>query len=321
MLAKCAKCQKVFSTDHYGPNTCPACGAQLMLAAPPGAEAAPQPPPSADEGGAPQSPGGDASGFGQSPSGIPPAGEPGPAFGQLPPPGSSGFAAAEEDQPTPWEERGRLGFFPALFETIKQSFVDPVSFFARMRTDDVVQPLFYYWIVAGFGALVGNLWQAMMAAFRSATTPEMNLPADNPLTPFLQSMMEMQNSPATAMWTAIGGVVLAPVWLFVYAGILHLFAMLFRCANRGFSATLRSVAYASGPIVLAIVPFCGSFIGGLWSTVLMVIGLWKTQRGSLGGAIGAVVTPLVIFACCLCLGSIMLGVAGFAALAAAGAGN
>jgi hypothetical protein len=43
MLARCARCQGTFSTDHFGLQTCPHCGAELMLADP-NAPAGTQPP-------------------------------------------------------------------------------------------------------------------------------------------------------------------------------------------------------------------------------------------------------------------------------------
>ncbi|HYG70330.1 MAG TPA: YIP1 family protein, partial [Anaeromyxobacteraceae bacterium] len=52
MLARCARCQGTFSTDHFGLQTCPHCGAELMLSdpnAPKGAQP-PAPPPEKPSG-------------------------------------------------------------------------------------------------------------------------------------------------------------------------------------------------------------------------------------------------------------------------------
>jgi hypothetical protein len=96
---------------------------------------------------------------------------------------------------------------------------------------------------------------------------------------------------------------LAPLGLFISAGIYHLFGMLFRSANRGFDATLRTVAYASGPSLLQLVPLCGGVVGGIWMIVLTVIGYWKTQRTSVAAALAVVLIPIVLAFCCVCVGA------------------
>jgi hypothetical protein len=104
MLARCARCQGTFSTDHFGLQTCPHCGAELMLAdpnapagtqppaAPPGTQPSETRPPSppASVGGVRE---GEAGGEGRgeggtAPTGPSPAPAPpgGPVWGAPPPP-------------------------------------------------------------------------------------------------------------------------------------------------------------------------------------------------------------------------------------------
>ena len=42
MLARCARCQGTFSTERYGRQTCPHCGAELILPPPPGTPTEPE---------------------------------------------------------------------------------------------------------------------------------------------------------------------------------------------------------------------------------------------------------------------------------------
>jgi hypothetical protein len=189
---------------------------------------------------------------------------------------------------TPWEERPSI---TSLIETIKASFVDPTRFFGRMRVDNTAGALSYYWIVSAFGVIVGQLWSAAFAlagiSFGGAGATAEGFPA-------------ALSGPGGALLIGFGSALIAPVILFIVAGIIHLGAMIFRSADHGFNATLRSVAYASGPAILQAVPFCGGPIGGIWSLVLMVIGIWKTQRTSVGAAVGAVLLPAALAMCCAC---------------------
>src|SRR5688572_22681974 len=103
MTAKCAKCQEVFPTERYGRQNCPKCGAGLMLAAPPGTPEVPSDqPPSSAPGPGPQ---------------LPPPG----GFGAPFPPSAPHAEDGPQDQPTPWEERSRLGIVSAYVETVQRS--------------------------------------------------------------------------------------------------------------------------------------------------------------------------------------------------------
>lgn len=313
MLAKCAKCQHVFSTDHYGQNLCPACGTELMLAQPGGSGGQP---PSAPGGDARQASEGETSGEWQSaPDRFGPASTPFGQAGAMPGAVAGPWQAAEAPLgPTPWEERATRGLFAAYAETLKRSFADPVKFFGSMRVDNMDGAISFYWINAAIGAIVGYFWQALFAVVSSGSNA--NLPAEHPLAQYA----DFQPGPLLYLGLGVAVAVFAPVALFLSAGIYHLGAMLFKTANNGFNATVRSVAYASGPALLAIVPFCGSAIGGVWTLALVVIGLWKTQRGSVGGAVGAVLVPIAVAACCVCASvGAAAAVGGFAAASAMGA--
>ncbi len=296
MMARCAKCQQVFKTERYGRQFCPLCGAEVMLQPPgeaPPPAARPEEPssPAPAEGGAPP-PGGTVT---PPPSngglGLPPAG---------PPSGRSTGGGS-----SPWERRGELGFFPALFETLKGSMTDPVKFFEQMRVDNADGAVTYYWLVAGVGAVAGQLWQALFALLKSGAASRMT--SDNPMAAWVNSMANLP--PLAHVGMGIAALVLAPVFLYIGAGIVHLSAMLFRSAGNGFNATLRAVAYAAGPSLLGIIPACGAFVGGIWSLVILVIAVWKLQRTRPGLAAGAVLLPIGLLFCCLCIGAVAIGVA------------
>lgn len=294
MMARCAKCQQVFQTDRYGRQFCPLCGAEVMLQPPGGAPPPPAaPPPSAPSSPAPPGPAAAPSGEAgvPPPSGgfVPPAGG---GFG--PPPGGEVILG----ESTPWERRSELGFFPALLETLKRSMTDPVRFFERMRVDNADGAVSYYWLVAGIGGLFAQLWQAAFSALKiGATSSFSSFPVtDNPMASWANL------GPMAQVGAGLVALALAPVALYISAGIFHLSAMLFRSAGSGFNATLRAVAYAAGPSLLGVIPACGSLIGAVWMLVLLVIAIWKLQRTSVGLAVGTVLAPMALLLCCLCIG-------------------
>ena len=104
------------------------------------------------------------------------------------------------------------------------------------------------------------------------------------------------------------------VQFFFTAALLHGALWVVGGAKRGFTATVRALAYAQGPYLIALVPLCGASIAGLWTLVLSVIALAALHRISVGRAIGAYAVTIAA-ACCLCCLPVV-GVASVASMAA-----
>lgn len=275
MIARCAQCQEVFTAETFGRQHCPRCGAELMLNPPKGSSDPGAASPEA-AGGPPQAP----------PPGVPI---------HLPSAGSPD-AEGPQDQSTPWEERATIGLGAAYVETLRKSMLEPVAFFTRMRVDSAEGAVKYFWINAGIGGFSAELWQALLSLTRRGPSFPMTLPNGEPI-PFAEAFSAM-NSPSTHLMMAVAMLLLAPVGLYLWSGLLHLGALIFGSAGNGFLATRKAVAYASGPNLLQLIPCCGGLLALGWYLVLLVIGIWKAQRTSVGAAIGVVVVPL-FFVCCL----------------------
>jgi len=287
MLARCARCQGTFTTDHYGRQRCPHCGSDLVLADP----NAPQPtvPAGREESAPPE---------GGAPLGAPPP--PSGGWAPLPPP-----PPAPGEVPSPFAERVRRGFFASFFETWKLASVEPQAFFARVRIDQLGSAVLFgvlaSWVGSAVAALFGWLGgAAWMGAVRQA----------------MQGIPGERSQIFERLALAMGGgatlirVVLAPifavVFIFVGAGILHLFLLLFRGGARGFHATLTVMAYSSGVYLLSAVPVCGGVVAPIWQAVILVIGLAAVHRCSMGKSAGAVLLPLLLCVCCACLAGFAL---------------
>jgi hypothetical protein len=220
--------------------------------------------------------------------GGPPPGPPGP------PPGSAAVP------PLPWEDRERIGFFPALFETVKLFVTSPTEAYARARErGDYMAPLLYAVLIGWVMGIIGQLWSLL---FQGAWMSMM--PAD-----FRDQMGAMGMGASNAAGFVLG-LILTPliivIVLFVWSGIVHLFLMMLgghQQSASGYEGTFRTVAYAQTASLAQIIPVFGGLIAFVWSIVLVVIGLVRMHRTSQGKAVGAVLLPIAL--CCVCIGVVM----------------
>lgn len=215
----------------------------------------------------------------------------------------------------PWEDRARLGFFPALIETIKLFVTAPQDGFARMKEKgDYLSPILFAVIVGVAGVLMAQVWSLL---FGSSML-------------FVPGAMKQQMAPAMAgqgmVWFGILLVspILVVVGLLIASGLFHLALLLLKgtdSSTAGFEGTLRVVAYSQVVQLTAVVPFVGGLLGLVWAIILYTLGLSAVHRTTQGKALAAVLLPLVL--CCVCvlvIGGLAMGGL-MAALAGAGTGN
>lgn len=126
-----------------------------------------------------------------------------------------------------------------------------------------------------------------------------------------------------ALSTMILTPILSTLFLFVAAGIIHLFVMLLvKPAGTGYESTYRATAY-SLPIssLVSWVPFIGPFIGfaaGLYAIYLSIVGVRELHSTTMQSAALAVLIPVgILFLLFACL-AILLGAALLAAVGMSG---
>lgn len=202
---------------------------------------------------------------------------------------------------TPWERRGQIGFASALAETTQQVLLQPKQFFEGMAvTGGVGSPLLYA-LILGYLSLVVNAIYGLIfrGVFGAGAFGFGKQSAEfDRLRGFLESWVGTTVQLITGpIWIVIGA--------FVAAGILHVMLMILGGANRDFEATFRVVAYGHAVNIVALLPFCGSFISVIWWIVVAVIGLATVHRTSIGQALAAVLVPILV-CCCCCAGMIGL---------------
>jgi len=195
----------------------------------------------------------------------------------------------------PWEQRRQLGFWPAAKETWIRSCMHPVDFFRAFSFPGGFSDALLYGVLVGtigtFGALI---WQSLWGLFQAGLS---NVP----------------HSGFSALWIFGSGLVFLlfmPIFLAVgmilNAAIVHFFLLIFKSNRQDFEATFRVVGYAQSPALLNLVPIVGGLVGGVWSLVLVIIGLREVHQISTGRAVAVVFAPMVICCCGIALTASML---------------
>jgi hypothetical protein len=212
---------------------------------------------------------------------------------------------------TPWERRAELGFVTAWARTVQEALLEPGKLFADARLDRGPAQLGFAVLTASvFGAIgqgLGILVRAQSDAFFQRMLSQQDMPD------FLRDLLKTSQSMSSSPGGFLLGVLLLPLFnfLFVYlnAGVTHLFALLLGQSKRGFSATFAACTYSFAPLVLLAVPGCGGIVALLWLIVLTGVGLKVTHGIKPGGAAATVLAPYAVFCCLGCVSAVVLGAA------------
>jgi hypothetical protein len=198
--------------------------------------------------------------------------QPPPRFPEPPPPpfppGGSG---------PPWESAGMS--LQSFIDTAKGVLTDPVATFGQMRREGGLGPPLIYYVVGMLIGVIGSmLWNVIGFG---------GMPFGGP------SAGEAMGGMAIIVFVPI----CATIGLFIGSLIIHFALGLFGGQKYPYETTFRTMAYAFGSTQpIAIIPFCGGFIGAIWGLIVAVIGLSQMQETTTGKAAAAVLTPTVI--CC-----------------------
>ncbi|MBI5777983.1 MAG: YIP1 family protein [Planctomycetes bacterium] len=186
-----------------------------------------------------------------------------------------------------WEDQGP--FFRRLYNTWKEIAFHPIRFFANMPTDAGIGRPYLYFLITGFiGSLAAVIWLVpiyLIVFLPMAFTEAGWLPL------------------ATIMGFLAAMVILSPIIssiaIFIMAGVYHLSLMIFGGNKKGFEATFRSIAYATGSASIGnLIPFFGGWAAMLGAIILTIIGFRESHRIPTVKAILAYLVPLALGMCC-----------------------
>jgi hypothetical protein len=189
----------------------------------------------------------------------------------------------------PFEDRS-LPFFTRLSQTAGRAFSDPMRLFSAMPSGDIGPPLLYGVLVNTVAIVFLVLWQM--------TFGSLAMLADS------ASAEEVMFSTWVMVVCMVFSPLLAAVALFIQTGIYHLVLLLLGDGQRGFPITFRAVAYGSTPQLLAVIPFCGELVGGVWNIILEIIGASQGHGTEWWRALLAYFLPTIL-CCCLAVWALM----------------
>ncbi len=184
------------------------------------------------------------------------------------------LVASQEGSEPAWEERARIGFFPAILRTMNAVLFRPSATFASLKhTGGLTGPLLYTILLnttlhtlfgllslAGLIMMSGQefetkiqLLQVQLHALQELS-PNFTLSMPALGKPFIESMLLIN----ILLWPAI-----AVVANFLGAGILHLSLRMVGGANRPFETTFRTICYLCGSfnavaVALDLIPAVGT---------------------------------------------------------------
>jgi hypothetical protein len=201
---------------------------------------------------------------------------------------------------TPWEDRGRIGFVPALVETTQKVLIRPSDFFASMPvTGGIGGPLLYGILVGTLGVIVAAVYREVFQALVGSTFAGLESSGE------LRRIMPFLMGGAGLVLQVVFAPIFVTLGLFVAAAIVHVLLLLFGGARRGFEATVRVMCYSEAAAVINVIPVCGGVISGVYFLVLAIIGLAAAHGIGKGTAAAAVLLPLVLVCCC-CAGAALI---------------
>lgn len=110
---------------------------------------------------------------------------------------------------------------------------------------------------------------------------------------------------AVAIGAVIYAVLVPTLGALISAAIYHVLLLIVGAARQGFETTFRVVSFAQGSLFwLLVIPYLGPTIMGIWSLVLLIIGLAQAHEVPAGKVALAIFLPVVV-----CLGAFLVALA------------
>ncbi|OJH42577.1 YIP1 family protein [Cystobacter ferrugineus] len=208
----------------------------------------------------------------------------------------------EPDAPMPWDQREELGTMRAFWRTLVQVLLRPGSF-SQARAEGRKRDSLLFVLLCALPAffVMGLIYMVFLVGTPSLM--EALAPPDRPLedTSGLE-MMPWMGVGMFVFFTLFGPPIFVAM-TFVGAALDHL-VLRMGGVTRPFHVTLRAHSLSQAPWALGVVPFIGAQVAPFWALVARVFAYRGLHRTTTGTALaGALLVPLA--SCCLCGGGYM----------------
>ena len=165
---------------------------------------------------------------------------------------------------TPWLRRQELGFFNALFQTIRETLLRPGQFFDRLSvSNSYKEPFFFYLLISCPVIILASLLQEIIQK--------------KPLVPLTFIVMP----------------IFIALAIFIYAAVTHLGILIVR-GKGGYKGTFDVLSYTASATIFNIIPFIGGLISFIWGMVIAIMGFKRVHNIGLVRATIAYFSVLLI---------------------------
>lgn len=209
-----------------------------------------------------------------------------------------------ERRGVPWED-SELSGWVGFYRTLRDLLLHPGEFFGNLGPGGWAEPLAFALIVSTAGLLIALFWQLLILAGPIGNT-------SGPAAP-------LNLGTGALLGLMIGSPLLVLADLAV-GSLCWWGSVALSGAGRDFTPAWRIFCYAHGGLVLALIPFLGMLVAGIWILSLMYIGAKEGFGLSALGALGALAIFLsfqAVLGMVLLLG-LTVGLAGLGFLALLG---
>lgn len=233
--------------------------------------------------------------------------DPNTAYAPAPTPTPTQFTNESFRTGPDWENNPNIG---SLISTVLSILKAPTAFFATMRlTGGLGTPLVFALLCAIPACIMGEFYSVVIIT-QLATL------FDDPQLQKAMAEATAQRAGFMHIVNVLVNIVAVVPGLFICAGIMHLFLMMFGAAKNGFEATFRVVAYYFGAIyMLLLIPVCGLLANMVYGILLPIIGYKEAHETDTWRVVCAFFLPTLLILCCVSV-AIMLVIGGAAAIAA-----
>ncbi len=184
----------------------------------------------------------------------------------------------------------------SFFATVKAVLTHPIATLQGQRTGEgLFNALAFFLIIQIPAHFFGQLWNWAIHQV---------MPAGQPMPPGVPEkfsrLFEMFQHPSLtfSMTVAAAAILFGLPFLLLNAGVIHFFLRLLGGGKEGYAATLKALCYSCAPMLFAIIPFCGSFAGGIWTLILQFVLVGAAHRElPTKGVLAVLFYYLAIFLC------------------------
>ena len=197
--------------------------------------------------------------------------------------------------PVPWEDP-ELSTLAGFFRTLREVLFRPGEFFENLGGEGWAEPLAFALIVSSVGLLAAFFWQFLILAPVGGNGGDVA---------GLSSSLGLSPGWLMALMAASPVLVLANLGL---GAICWWGSVALVGAGREFTPAWRIFCYAQAGMALAVIPFFGLLVAGIWVLALMYCGVKQVYGISAGGSLGALAIYLALQV--LLALTLLLGLAG-----------